>query len=78
MTGGKFQISVHAAGEVVPTAGPVDAMQNGTVEASHSAPCYYFGTDDTFTLACAIAFALNSRQTTAWQYDGNTKATCSG
>ena len=32
MTGGKFEISVHAAGELVPTPGLVDAVQNGTVE----------------------------------------------
>ena len=71
MTGGKFQISVHAAGEIVPTAGLVDAVQNGTVEAGHTAPYYYFGKDDTFALGCAIPFGLNSRQMTAWQYDGN-------
>ena len=71
MTGGKFQISVHAAGELVPTAGLVDAVQNGTVEAGHTAPYYYFGKDDTFALGCAIPFGLNSRQMTAWQYEGN-------
>jgi len=71
MTGGKFQISVHAAGEIVPTAGLVDAVQNGTVEAGHTAPYYYFGKDDTFALGCAIPFGLNSRQMTAWQYEGN-------
>jgi TRAP-type mannitol/chloroaromatic compound transport system substrate-binding protein len=71
MTGGKFQISVHAAGELVPTPGLVDAVQNGTVEAGHTAPYYYFGKDDTFALGCAIPFGLNSRQMTAWQYEGN-------
>ena len=71
MTGGKFQISVHAAGEIVPTAGLIDAVQNGTVEAGHTAPYYYFGKDDTFALGCAIPFGLNSRQMTAWQYEGN-------
>ncbi|HNY48465.1 MAG TPA: twin-arginine translocation signal domain-containing protein, partial [Casimicrobium sp.] len=69
MTGGKFQISVHAAGEIVPTPGLVDAVQNGTVEAGHTAPYYYFGKDDTFALGCAIPFGLNSRQMTAWQYE---------
>ncbi len=32
ITGGKFQISVHAAGELVPAFGVVDAVQNGAVE----------------------------------------------
>jgi len=71
MTGGKFEISVHAAGEIVPTPGLVDAVQNGTVEMGHTAPYYYFGKDETFALGCAIPFGLNSRQMTAWQYDGN-------
>ena len=71
MSGGKFEISVHAAGEIVPTPGLVDAVQNGTVEMGHTAPYYYFGKDETFALGCAIPFGLNSRQMTAWQYEGN-------
>lgn len=71
MTGGKFEISVHAAGEIVPTAGLVDAVQNSTVEMGHTAPYYYFGKNDTFALGCAIPFGLNSRQMTAWSYQGN-------
>jgi TRAP-type mannitol/chloroaromatic compound transport system substrate-binding protein len=49
----------------------VDGVQNGTVEAAHTAPYYFFGKDDTFALACAIPFGLNSRQMTAWMYHGN-------
>ena len=71
MSGGKFEVSVHAAGELVPTAGLVDAVQNGTVEMGHTAPYYYFGKNDCFALGCAIPFGLNSRQMSAWQYDGN-------
>jgi TRAP-type mannitol/chloroaromatic compound transport system substrate-binding protein len=71
MTGGKFEISVHAAGELVPMPGLVDAVQNGTVEMGHTAPYYYFGKNDAFALGCAIPFGLNSRQMTAWSYDGN-------
>ena len=71
MTGGKFEISVHANGELVPSPGLVDAVQSGTVEMGHTAPYYYFGKNDVFALGCAIPFGLNSRQMTAWQYDGN-------
>ncbi len=71
MTGGKFQISTHAAGEIVPAFGTVDAIQQGTVEMANTAPYYYFGKDPTFALGCAIPFGLNSRQMTAWQYEGN-------
>ena len=44
MTGGKFQISVHAAGEIMPAFGVVDGVQNGTVEMAHTVPYYFFGT----------------------------------
>ncbi len=71
MTGGKFEIAVHAAGELVPMPGLVDAVSNGTVEMGHTAPYYYFGKNDCFALGCAIPFGLNSRQMTAWSYDGN-------
>jgi len=71
LSGGKFEISVHAAGELVPMPGLVDAVKNGTVEMGHTAPYYYFGKDETFALGCAIPFGLNSRQMSAWMYDGN-------
>ncbi len=71
LSGGKFQITTHAAGELVPMPGLVDAVQAGTVEMGHTAPYYYFGKNDAFALGCAIPFGLNSRQMTAWMYDGN-------
>jgi TRAP-type mannitol/chloroaromatic compound transport system substrate-binding protein len=71
MSGGKFQISVHAAGEIVPAFGVVDAVQGATVEMAHTAPYYFFGKNETFALGCAIPFGLNSRQMTAWMYEGN-------
>jgi len=71
MTGGKFVISTHAAGEIVPAFGTVDAVQQGTVECAGTAPYYYFGKDPTFAIGCAIPFGLNSRQMTAWTYEGN-------
>ena len=71
MSGGKFQISTHAPGELVPAFGTVDAIQAGTVECASTAPYYYFGKDPTFAIGCAIPFGLNSRQMTAWMFEGN-------
>ena len=45
MSGGKFQVSVHAGGELMPPFGVVDGVQNGTVEMAHTAPYYHFGKD---------------------------------
>ncbi|HEX7440633.1 MAG TPA: ABC transporter substrate-binding protein, partial [Caldimonas sp.] len=71
MTGGKFQISTHAAGELMPAFGVVDGVQGATIEAAHTASYYFFGKDEVFALGCAIPFGLNSRQMTAWMYEGN-------
>lgn len=71
MTGGKFQISVHAGGELMPAFGVVDGVQAATVEMAHTAPYYFFGKDETFALGCAVPFGLNSRQMTAWMVEGN-------
>ena len=71
MSGGKFEVSVHAAGELMPAFGVVDGVQNGTVEACHTVPYYYFGKDPTFAIGAAIPFGLNSRQMSAWMFEGN-------
>jgi TRAP-type mannitol/chloroaromatic compound transport system substrate-binding protein len=71
LTGGKFQITTHAAGELMPAFGVLDGVSNGTVEMANTAPYYFFGKDPTYALDCAIPFGLNSRQMTAWMYEGN-------
>jgi TRAP-type mannitol/chloroaromatic compound transport system substrate-binding protein len=71
MSGGKFEVSVHAAGELMPAFGVVDGVQQGSIEAAHTAPYYFFGKDECFALGCAIPFGLNSRQMTAWMVEGN-------
>ena len=68
---GRFEVSVHAAGEVVPAFGVVDALQKGSIEAAHTAPYYFFDKDETFAIGGAIPFGLNSRQMSAWTYQGN-------
>nr|WP_297352004.1 TRAP transporter substrate-binding protein [uncultured Caldimonas sp.] len=71
MSGGKFQISVHAGGELLPPFGVVDGVQNGTIEMAHTVPYYFFGKDETFAIGGAIPFGMNSRQMTAWMFHGN-------
>ena len=71
LTGGKFIISTHAAGEITPAFGVVDALQQGSIEAAHTASYYFFGKDPTFALDCAVPFGMNSRQMSAWMYEGN-------
>jgi len=70
ITNNKFQIQVFASGEIVPGLQAMDAVQNGTVQACHTAPYYFFGKDPTFAFGCAIPFGMNQRQQNAWMYHG--------
>jgi TRAP-type mannitol/chloroaromatic compound transport system substrate-binding protein len=64
--------TIHgAAGEIMPALGIVDGVQQGSVEMGHTCAYYYFGKDETFAIGTAIPFGLNSRQMTAWMYEGN-------
>ncbi len=70
ITGGKFQISVHAAGELVPAFGVVDAVQANSVECSHTASYYFVGKNKTFGFDTTLPFGMNQRQQNAWMYHG--------
>jgi TRAP-type mannitol/chloroaromatic compound transport system substrate-binding protein len=70
ITGGRFQVTVHAAGELVPPLQVLDAVQNGTVEAGHTAMYYYFGKNPAWAFGTAVPFGLNARQFNAWWYEG--------
>ena len=69
-TGGKFQISVHAAGEIVPPLQVLDAVEKGTVECGHTAPYYFIGKDPAWAIGTCVPFGLNSRQYNAWWVHG--------
>ncbi len=71
MSGGKFEISVHAGGELMPPFGVVDGVEKSTVEMAHTVPYYFYGKNPAFALGSAIPFGLNARQMTAWMRHGN-------
>src|SRR5690349_6007039 len=62
ITGGKFQIRVFAAGEIVPAFGVVDAIQQGTIECAHTASYYFVGKNKAFAFDTTLPFGLNQRQ----------------
>ena len=71
MSGGKFEISVHAGGELMPPFGVLDGVQSGTVEMCHTVPYYFYGKNPAFALGSAIPFGFNARQMNAWMMHGN-------
>lgn len=70
LTGGKFNIRVFAAGDLVPAFQALDAVQQGTVEICHTATYYYVGKDFTMGFGTALPFGLTTRQQNAWMYSG--------
>jgi TRAP-type mannitol/chloroaromatic compound transport system substrate-binding protein len=50
MSGGKFQIQLFAAGEIVPGPGVHDAVKDGTVEMGFTCSYYYFGKEPTYCM----------------------------
>ncbi len=68
-TDNKFQISLFAAGEIVPPLQAADAVTNGNVEMCQTASYYYWGKDPTFAFGTAVPFGLNARQQNAWHYE---------
>ena len=66
LTEGKFRIQTFPAGEIVAPAQIIDALQQGSLEAAHTASYYYVGKEPGFGVLTAMPFGLNTRQLTAW------------
>jgi len=71
MSGGKIDISVHAAEDLMPAFSVLDGVQRGVVECAHTASHYFIAKDESFALDCAVPFGLNARQMNAWMRHGN-------
>ena len=71
LSGGKFEVTVHAAGELMPAFGVVDALEKDAVEMAQTASYYFTGKDAMFAFGCAVPFGLTARQMDAWMEHGN-------
>ncbi len=70
LTEGRFRIRVHPAGEIVPGLQVMDAVQQGTVQASHTASYYFVGKSPALAFDVGVPFGFTSRQQTAWLEQG--------
>lgn len=71
LSGGKFEVSVHAAGELIPAFGIVDALADDSLELGLTAAYYYTGKDPAFAFGCAVPFGFTAQQSQAWKRHGN-------
>jgi TRAP-type mannitol/chloroaromatic compound transport system substrate-binding protein len=70
LTGGRFRIRVYPGGEIVPPLQVMDAVQQGTVHAGHTATYYYLGKNPALAFDTGVPFGLTARQQNSWLYDG--------
>jgi len=70
MTGGKFNITARAAGELVPGLEVLQAVEDGAVPIGHTASYYYVGKSPVTAFGTALPFGFNARQQNAWLYEG--------
>ncbi|KKZ12913.1 MAG: ABC transporter substrate-binding protein [Candidatus Synechococcus spongiarum 142] len=70
MSDGYFEITPHAAGELVPGLKVLDAVQEGSAECGHTASYYYIDKNPAFAFGSAVPFGLSTQQQNAWFYEG--------
>jgi len=70
MSGGRFEIRVYQAGEIVPGLQVLDSVQNGAVQLGQTGGYYYTGKDPALAFDTCVPFGLNARQQTAWLEEG--------
>jgi TRAP-type mannitol/chloroaromatic compound transport system substrate-binding protein len=70
LTGGRFDIRVYSAGEIVPGLEVMDAVQQGTAQAGLTGGYYYIGKSPALAFDSSLPFGLNHRQQIAWLLHG--------
>jgi len=70
MTNGRFQINTFPGGELFPALEVIQNLQQGTVEAGHTASYYYVGLSPAFGFGTSVPFGLTAAQHNAWYYHG--------
>ncbi|RME72686.1 MAG: ABC transporter substrate-binding protein, partial [Planctomycetota bacterium] len=70
LTAGRFEVRVHAPGEVVPALKVLDAVGQGTAELGHSASYYYMGKQPALAFDTTVPFGLGAREQLAWLEHG--------
>ena len=73
-SGGKLQVQVFGAGELVPAFEAFDAVSGGTADLYHAAEYYWQGKSRAFPLFTAVPFGLTGPETYAWIHYGGGQA----
>src|SRR5579864_1680325 len=66
LSGGRIDITVYAAGEVVPAFGVLDAVGNGVADIGHTASFYWQGKMPAAAFFTTVPFGLTPSEHVAW------------
>ena len=70
MSGGRIDITIYAAGELVPAFEVFDAVSQGSAEMGHGAAYYWRGKSEAAQFFATIPFGMNAHEQNAWLYYG--------
>ena len=74
LSGGRIDIAVHAAGEVVPAFGVLDAVGSGVADIGHTAAFYWQGKMPAAAFFTTVPFGLTPAEHVAWIEAGGGQA----
>lgn len=70
MSGGRIQVKVYGAKELVPAFEVFDAVSRGTAEMGHGAAYYWKGKTEAAQFFAAVPFGLTAQEMNGWLYHG--------
>jgi TRAP-type mannitol/chloroaromatic compound transport system substrate-binding protein len=70
MSGGRLEVKVYGAGELVPALETFDAVASGTAELGHGAAYYWKGKSPAAQFFAAVPFGMNAQEMNGWLYYG--------
>ena len=70
LSGGRLQVKVYGAGELVPASGVFDAVSGGTAEMGHAAAYYWKGKHEATQFFATVPFGLNAVEMNGWLRHG--------
>src|SRR5262245_31409350 len=74
LSGGRVQVTVHAAGELVPAFEVLDAVGGSVAEMGHTAAFYWQGKQPAAAYYTTVPFGLTPMEHVAWVYAGGGQA----
>ncbi|MFW5723591.1 MAG: TRAP transporter substrate-binding protein [Halochromatium sp.] len=70
MSGGRIEVKVYGAGELVPAFEIFDAVSRGTAEMGHGAAYYWKGKSEAAQFFASVPFGLTAQEMNSWLYYG--------